>query len=142
MHQIRNSLKYVSSKDRKDFLSDLKKVYQASNKEIVENYLVIKSWQNNWENLSSYFKYFDPIRRIIYTTNAIEGLHWQIRKSTKTKGSFASTNALYKQAYCAIWMAPVQNWALAIFQLDIFLPGRLKIEMRKKIRIYNIVLGV
>ncbi len=148
VHQIRNSLKYVASKDAKSFLSDLKKVYQASSKEIAENYLleldekwgtkypmVIKSWQNNWENLSGYFKYSGPVRRIIYTTNPIEGLHRQIRKFTKTKGSFTSINALYKQVYCAIkkaeekWTMPVHDWALTISQLDVFFPGRLKIEL-------------
>ncbi len=145
VHQIRNSLKYVSSKDVKSFMSDLKKIYQASNKEIAENYLleldekwgtkysmVIKSWQNNWENLSGYFKYSDPVKRLVYTTNPIEGLHRQIRKFTKTK---ASISALYKQVYCAIkkveekWTMSVQNWALTVSQLDIFFPNRLKIEL-------------
>ncbi|APR98545.1 IS256 family transposase [Wolbachia endosymbiont of Folsomia candida] len=148
VHQIRNSLKYVASKDAKSFLGDLKKVYQASSKEIAENYLleldekwcakypmVIKSWQNNWENLSCYFKYSGPVRRVIYTTNPIEGLHRQIRKFTKTKGSFNSINALYKLVYCAIkkaeekWTMSVHDWALTISQLDIFFPGRLKIEL-------------
>ncbi|WP_264330447.1 IS256 family transposase [Wolbachia endosymbiont (group B) of Erebia ligea] len=148
VHQIRNSLKYVSSKDVKVFMNDLKKIYRASSKEIAENYLleleekwgekyplVIKSWQNNWENLSSYFKYSGPVRRLIYTTNPIEGLHRQIRKFTKTKGSFTNTNALYKQVYCAIkkveqkWAMALPNWALTISQLDIFFPDRLKIEL-------------
>ncbi|KLT23093.1 IS256 family transposase [Wolbachia endosymbiont of Armadillidium vulgare str. wVulC] len=108
VHQIRNSLKYVSSKDVKVFMNDLKKVYRAASREIAENYLleleekwsekyplVTKSWQNNWENLSGYFKYSGPVRKLIYTTNPIEGLHRQIRK-------FTNTNALYKQVYCAI----------------------------------------
>jgi Transposase and inactivated derivatives len=95
----------------------------------------IKSWQNNWENLSSYFKYSGPVRKLIYTTNPIEGLHRQIRKFTKTKGSFTSTNALYKQVYCAIkkveqkWIMALPNWALTMSQLDIFFPDRLKIEL-------------
>ncbi len=148
VHQIRNSLKYVSSKDIKVFMNDLKKIYRATSREIAENYLleleekwgekyplVIKSWQNNWENLSSYFKYSGPVRRLIYTTNPIEGLHRQIRKFTKTKGSFTSTNALYKLVYCAIkkieqkWAMALPNWALTISQLDIFFPDRLKIEL-------------
>lgn len=148
VHQIRNSLKYVASKDAKSFLSDLKKVYRASSREIAENYLlelgekwgtkypmVIKSWQNNWGNLSGYFKYSDPVRRVIYTTNPIEGLHRQTRKFTKTKGLFTSINALYKQVYRAIkkveekWTMPVHDWALTISQLDIFFPNRLKIEL-------------
>ncbi|WP_264376444.1 MULTISPECIES: transposase [unclassified Wolbachia] len=92
-------------------------------------------WQNNWENLSSYLKYSGPVRKLIYTTNPIEGLHRQIRKFTKTKGSFTSTNALYKQVYCAIkkvrekWTMPIHDWALTISQLDIFFPSRLKIEL-------------
>lgn len=148
VHQIRNSLKYVSSKDVKVFMNDLKKIYRASSKEIAENYLleleekwgekyplIIKSWQNNWENLSSYFKYSGPVRKLIYTTNPIEGLHRQIRKFTKTKGSFTSTNALYKQVYCAIkkveqkWIMALPNWALTMSQLDIFFPDRFKIEL-------------
>ncbi|WP_281508800.1 transposase [Wolbachia endosymbiont (group B) of Pandemis cinnamomeana] len=92
-------------------------------------------WENNWENLSSYLKYSGPVRKLIYTTNPIEGLHRQIRKFTKTKGSFTSTNALYKQVYCAIkkagekWTMPIHDWALTISQLDIFFPSRLKIEL-------------
>lgn len=98
MHQIRNSLKYVSSKDVKILMSDLKKIYQASSKEIAENYLleldekwerkyplVVKSLQNNWENLSGYFNYSSPVRKLIYTTNQIEGLHRQIRKFKKNQ---------------------------------------------------------
>ena len=149
VHQIRNSLKYVASKDVKRFLTDLKQVYQASNKEVAEHYLfeleekwvekypmVIKSWQNNWEHLSGYFKYSDPIRRLIYTTNPIESLHRQIRQFTKTKGAFTSTNALYKLVYCAInkmedkWTMPLRNLALTISQLDIFFPGRVKAQWR------------
>ena len=149
IHQIRNSLKYVASKDVKRFLTDLKQVYQASNKEGAEHYLleleekwgekypmVIKSWQNNWEHLSACFKYSDPVRRLIYTTNPIESLHRQIRQFTKTKGAFTSTNALYKLVYCAIkkmedkWTMPIRNWALNISQIDIFFPGRVKDEWR------------
>lgn len=149
IHQIRNSLKYIASKDIKRFLTDLKQVYQASNKEVAQHYLlemeekwgekyqmVTKSWQNNWEHLSAYFKYSDPVRKLIYTTNPIESLHRQIRQFTKTKGAFTSINALYKLVYCAIkkmeqkWTMPVRNWALTISQLDIFFPGRLKCELR------------
>ncbi len=88
IHQIRNSLKYIASKNQKDFMKDLKLVYKAINKEIAEDELlnleakwgekhpiVIESWQRNWEELSQYFEYSEPIRRIIYTTNAVEGLH-------------------------------------------------------------------
>lgn len=146
VHQIRNSLKYVASKNQKEFMKDLKEVYQASNKENAEYYLlkleekwgekypmVIKSWQSNWEHLSHYFQYSGEIRKLIYTTNAIEGFHRQVRKFTKTKGAFTSESALFKLVYCAIekiakkWTAPLQNWALTISQLDIYFEGRLQL---------------
>jgi transposase-like protein len=148
VHQIRNSLKYVASKDQKEFMKDLKDVYQASNKDIAEYNLlkleekwkdkypmVIKSWQTNWGHLSHYFQYSAEIRRLIYTTNIIEGFHRQVRKFTKTKGSFTSENALLKLVYCACrkiaekWTAPQQNWALTISQLDIYFEGRLKTSL-------------
>ena len=100
VHQIRNSLKYVASKDQKEFMRDLKPVYRAATKDLAEDALlaleekwgkrypvVIASWQDNWEELSQYFQYTEPIRRIIYTTNAVEGFHRQVRKVTKTKGA-------------------------------------------------------
>ena len=143
VHQIRNSLKYVASKNQKEFMANLKTVYQASSKESAEHNLllldekwgvrypmVIKSWQQNWDNLSTYFKYSDEIRRLIYTTNPIEGFHRQVRKYTKTKGAFTSENALFKLVFCAInqisekWNQPIHNWALIISQLDIFFPVR------------------
>jgi transposase-like protein len=112
VHQIRNSLKLVASKNQKEFMKDLKLVYQAPNKDVAETNLlqldekwgkkypmVIKSWQNNWDNLSTYFKYSDEVRRLIYTTNPIEGFHRQVRKYTKTKGAFTSENALLKQQF-------------------------------------------
>ncbi len=98
VHQIRNSLKYVASKYQKAFMKDLKLVYQAINRETAEDELdnlevnwgeqyplVIKSWRDNWHKLSSYFQYTDSIRRLIYTTNIVEGYHRQIRKVTKNK---------------------------------------------------------
>jgi putative transposase len=97
--------------------------------------MVLKSWQNKWDMLSTYFKYSHDIRRLIYTTNPIEGFHRQVRKFTKSKGAFTSENALYKLIYCACqkikekWNMPLQNWALTISQLDIYFPGRLKIEL-------------
>jgi len=144
VHQIRNSLKLVASKNQKEFMVDLKKVYQASSKNEAEYQLlaleekwgekypmVIKSWNNNWEHLSSYFKYSADIKRLIYTTNPIEGFHRQVRKYTKTKGAFTSENALFKLMFCAIreisakWNQPLHNWALTISQLDIYFPGRI-----------------
>lgn len=144
VHQIRNSIKLVASKNQREFMSDLKLVYQATSKDVAEYQLlaldekwgkkypmVIKSWQNNWEHLSTYFKYSADIRKLIYTTNPIEGFHRQVRKYTKTKGAFTSENALFKLMFCAIknisakWNQPVQNWALTISQLDIFFPDRI-----------------
>ena len=149
VHQIRNSLKYVVSKEQKPFMVDLKKVYQADTKELAEAHFleleekwgkrypaVIRSWSGNWENLTNYFKYSKDIRKIVYTTNPIEGFHRQVRKFTKTKGAFTSENALFKLMYCACekikkrWVRPLQNWALTIGQLDLHFPDRLQLPLR------------
>ncbi|MDD9305127.1 MAG: IS256 family transposase [Desulfobacter sp.] len=148
VHQIRNSLKYVGSKNKKEFMADLKRVYKAVNKDLAEEELdilenkwndkypiVIKSWRNNWERLSHFFKYPEEIRRIIYTTNTIEAVHRQFRKLTKTKGSFPNQDSLLKLLYMGIqnaskkWTMPVQNWSLTISQLAIFFEGRLDKEL-------------
>jgi len=113
VHQIRNSLRYVGSKHHKAFMVDLKQVYQALTKEAAESALddlekvwgqkypiVIKSWRTKWDNLSNYFKYPEPIRRVIYTTNSIEAVHRQFRKLTKTKGGFRMITVCLN--YC-IW---------------------------------------
>ena len=150
VHQIRHSLKYICSKDQKPFLADLKKVYQASSKDIAEQALleldalwgnkypmVLKSWTDKWEQLSTYFGFTAEVRRLIYTTNPIEGLHRQIRKFTKSKVSFCSQNALFKQVYTAIqtiakkWSSPIQNWAMIIQQLAIAFPNRVQIELNR-----------
>jgi len=147
VHQIRGSLKHVASKNQKEFIKDLKTIYQAESKDLAEYNLlqldekwgkkypiVIKSWQQNWENLTTYFKYSAEVRKLIYTTNPIEGFHRQVRKYTKTKGSFTSENALFKLVFCAIkqitakWNQPIPNWALTISQLDIFFPDRLNFK--------------
>lgn len=149
VHQIRNSLKYVGSMNQKEFMVDLKRVYKAANKDLAEVELdiledkwndkypiVIKSWRNNWERLSNFFKYPEEIRRIIYTTNTIEAVHRQFRKLTKTKGSFPNQNSLLKLLYMGIqnaskkWTMPVQNWSLTISQLAIFFEGRLDKELK------------
>ncbi|MHB1947199.1 MAG: IS256 family transposase [Gammaproteobacteria bacterium] len=149
VHQIRNSLKYVVSKDQKAFMLDLKLVYKATSKDLAEHHLlelgekwgkkypaVIKSWQANWDSLSQYFKYPEELRRIIYTTNIAEGFHRQIRKYTKSKGAFTSENALVKLIYCACqkilekWYQPMHNWALIASQLQIYFDGRLNLELR------------
>ena len=149
VHQIRNSIKFVVSKEQKPFMVDLKKVYQADTKELAEFHFleleekwgkrypaVIKSWSNNWDNLTNYFKYTKDIRKIIYTTNPIEGFHRQVRKFTKTKGAFTSENALFKLIFCACtkikerWNQPLHNWALTIGQLGIHFEGRLELSLR------------
>lgn len=138
IHQIRNSVKYVGSKNQKEFMKDLKPVYGAATREAGEAALdnleskwgemypiVLKSWRDNWPRLSEFFQYTEPIRRIIYTTNAVEGYHRQIRKVTKTKGVFPNDTALQKLVYLAYrnirkkWTAPIPNWGLISQQLAI-----------------------
>ena len=138
VHQIRNSLKYVGSKNQKEFLADLKRVYSAVSKEVAETQLdsleakwgeqypiVIKSWRDNWERLTEYFQYTHMIRKLIYTTNTVEGYHRQIRKVTKNKGVFPNDTALEKLVYLAYrnirkkWTMPLANWAVISQQLAI-----------------------
>lgn len=148
IHQIRNSLKYVASKEQKVFMKDLKLVYQADTKDQAETALleleekwgkkypvVIRSWNDNWDRLSTYFEYSRPIRRLIYTTNTVEGFHRQVRKVTKTKGAFTSDMALMKLVYLVTrriekkWTSPLQNWGLTVQQLAIRFEGRLDLEI-------------
>ena len=148
IHQIRNSMRYVASKDQKEFMKDLKRVYQADTKDLAETALlelaekwekkypvVIQSWNNNWEKLSTYFQYTAPIRKLIYTTNAVEGFHRQVRKVTKTKGAFTSDTALKKLVYLATrriekkWTSPLQNWSLTVQQLAIKFGNRLLLDI-------------
>jgi len=148
VHQIRNTLKYIVYKDSSEFMKDLKTVYQAITKEEAEYNLdvveakwgkkytpVFTSWHNNWEHLSNYFKYPEPIRRVMYTTNTIEGFHRQIRKVTKTKGAFTSDMALLKLIYLATqnivgkWTAPLPNWGIIASQLDIIFAERARINI-------------
>ena len=145
IHQIRNSLKYVASKNQKAFMADLKCVYKAATLNAAETALdeleakwgekypmVIKSWRIKWPTLSAYFKYPDYVRTAIYTTNAVEAVHRQFRKLTKTKGGFANENSLLKLLYAGIlkaserWTHPVQNWNLTLSQLAIHFEGRLE----------------
>jgi len=145
VHQIRNSLKYVASKNQKQFAGELKKVYQAFTKEEAEFELdkleekwgkkypiIFESWRNKWDNLSNYFKYAEPIRKVIYTTNIIESVHRQFRTLTKTKGAFPNDNSLLKLLYAGIqnaekkWTMPIRNWSLTISQLNIHFKERLK----------------
>lgn len=148
VHQIRNSLKYVAHKDQREFMRDLKPVYRAENLDIAELRLeeleckwgnkyekVIESWQNNWTKLTTYFRYDAAIRKLIYTTNAIEGYHRQIRKVTKTKGAFTSDMALLKLMYLAHnnikqkWTMPLANWGQTAQKLAIWFPERMKLDL-------------
>lgn len=146
IHQIRNSLKYITWTDRKAFMLDLKEVYQAATRESAEAHLrqlgekwsdkyavAIRSWQNNWEDLATFFAYPAEIRRLIYTTNAVEGYHRQLRKVTKTKSIFPTPEAARKLLFLANrdilkkWTMPIQNWPLILNQLVIRFEGRLAI---------------
>ena len=136
IHQIRNTIKYVGSKNQKEFMKDLKLVYTAPTEEAGlleldrldqkwgEKYpYPIKSWRNNWNNLAVFFKYPAEIRKMIYTTNAVENLHRQFRKVTKNRALFPNDDALIKMLYLAYkdiakkWTMPVNNWAFIFFSI-------------------------
>lgn len=147
VHQIRNSIKYTASKDQKEFIKDLQCVYKSDTKDTAENELdklaakwedkypvVIDSWRNNWDKLSTYFQYTAPIRKLIYTTNPIEAYHRQIRKVTKTKGVFPNEMSVLKLVYLATkrieekWTF-VQSWGLIIQQLAIRFKDRIRLNI-------------
>ena len=128
IHQIRNSLHYIASKNQKEFIKDLKSVYQSPTRQNAELELgrldekwgkkypvVLSSWKNNWQNLSVYFKYPEELRRLIYTTNIVEVLHRQMRKVTKTKSLFSHDDTLKKMLFLAYmdikkkWIMPIAN---------------------------------
>jgi transposase-like protein len=144
IHQIRQSLKYVVWKDRKAFMADLKTVYQAATREKAEANLLqleqnwgskygaaVRSWQNNWDDLATFFEFPKEIRRLIYTTNSVEGYHRQLRKVIKNKGSFPTQQSVRKLLYLATmniikkWTAPIQNWPLILNQLAIRFDDRM-----------------
>ena len=148
VHQIRNSLKYVASKDQKTFMKDLKPVYQAETLDLAELRLeeldekwgkkyekVLESWRRNWSKLTTYFRYDAAVRKLIYTTNTIEGFHRQVRKVTKTKGAFTSDMALLKLIYLAQrnisqkWTMPLSNWATTAQKLAIWFPDRMILDL-------------
>lgn len=147
VHQIRNSCKYVVYKDRKEFCADLKDIYNATNLEVAEKALVamelkwgakykyaIKSWQDNWENLSNFFQYPMEIRKLIYTTNTIENLNRGIRKYTKTKVQFVDDNSVQKAVYLALmnvqskWYRPIKDWGLIMHQFFTIFEQRCKLK--------------
>ena len=146
IHQIRQSLKYVVWKDRKAFVADLKTVYQAATREKAEANLIqleqtwgnkygaaVRSWQNNWDDLATFFEFSKEIRRLIYTTNTVEGYHRQLRKVIKTKGSFPTEQSVRKLLYLATmnitrkWTAPIRNWPLILNQLAIRFEDRMSL---------------
>lgn len=148
IHQMRNSFKYVASKDSKEFTADLRTVYQASTREQAEANLdlleqkwgrkyavAVRSWRDNWPRLCTYFQYPEEIRKVIYTTNIIEGFHRQVRKVTKTKGAFTSDIALQKLVYLATtnvvkkWRRPIPNWAIIASQLKLHFGDRAHIGL-------------
>lgn len=143
IHQIRHTLRYVTWSDQKEFMKDLKTVYQAKTREEGETNLLklaetwgdrypaaIRSWENNWTELSTFFDYPAQIRRLIYTTNAIEGYNRQLRKVTKTKAVFPTPKSIRKLLYLAHadiqkkWSMPIANWAKIRNQLAIRFEGR------------------
>src|SRR5690606_23983999 len=146
IHHVRNSRKYLAWKDVKPFIRDLQQVYKAATKESAERYLdqlqtnwhgkypkVIESWRRHWDRLSNYFQYPKEIRKIIYTTNIIEGFHRQLRSVTKSKGAFTSEEALMKLLFlvqediCSKWNRPAHNWNQTLSQLAILFGDRLKL---------------
>jgi len=145
IHQIRNTLKYIASKDQKEFMKQLKTVYSAPTeeaalenlKELEEKWskkysLALKSWRANWNNLSTFFKYPEEIRTVIYTTNAVEAVHRQFRKVTKAKSLFPNDDALKKMLYLAYrdlskkWTMPIRNWSIVISNFSIIFEERLE----------------
>jgi transposase-like protein len=146
VHQIRNSNRYVVCKDRKEFATDMKNIYNAVNKDMAALELdkfadkwgskysyAIRSWRNNWEDLTSYFEFPLEIRKIIYTTNVIENMNGKIRKYTKNKLSFPNDDAVKKTVYLALmeiqkkWSNPINNWGIVVNQFLCIFDGRLKL---------------
>lgn len=144
VHQIRYSTKFISYKDIKSFMKDLKEVYQAPTEEVALQELdlmdqkwgarypnSISSWRNNWPTLATYFKYPAEIRRIIYTTNSMENFNRQLRKVTKAKTIFPTDDALFKMLYLAMtditkkWVGKPWDWGQILEQLCIYFEGRI-----------------
>lgn len=146
VHQIRNACKYVVWKDKKQFTTDMKAIYNAPTKQAAEAALndfatkwehkysyAIQSWRNNWEDLTVFFEFPVDIRKIIYTTNLIENLNGKIRKYTKNKLSFPTDEAVMKSVYLAVreatkkWSMPVRNWGVIIDQFLILYQERVRL---------------
>lgn len=148
IHQIRSSTRYVSYKDVKAFTAALKPIYKAPTEEAAMAALealettwgakypaAIRSWRDHWDELATMFKYPDEIRRIIYTTNAIENFNRQLRKVTKTKSAFVSDDALLKQLYLVTmqvtgkWTMAIRDWGSILMQLSVYFGDRINIRL-------------
>ena len=144
VHQIRNSLKYVSYKDRKELVADLKPIYTAATEDAallaLEDFSekwdkkypqIAKSWYHNWPNLVIFMQYPPSIKKIIYTTNSIESLNSQLRKVTNNKRVFPNDDAVFKSLYLTIdyitakWNMPIANWNEAMSHFLIKFEGRI-----------------
>jgi len=146
VHQIRNSVRYVASKNIKEFIADLKPIYKAPNRESAEIALshledkwgqkypsAVKSWREKWDHLSTFFQFPSEIRKMIYTTNIVENVHRQFRKVMKTKSSFPNDEALKKMLFLAIQgliskTRKKKGWATIAGQLTIYFGERMKME--------------
>ena len=145
VHQVRNSCKHVSWKDRKELVSDLKTIYHAPSEELAEQSLhafsekwdkkyayISKSWRDNWGDIITFFKFPDEVRRLIYTTNPIESFNRGLKKVTKNRAVFPNETALMKLLFLAVrdiskkWTGAIRNWATIFSQLMIFFEDRLK----------------
>ena len=148
VHQIRNSIKYIASKDKKAFMKDLKEVYKAPTEDLAlaqldnlkekwgSNYgMGIDSWYNNWNNLDTLFKFSPQIRKLIYTTNVLEGFNRQVRKFTKVRTIFPTDESLNKCVYLATmeimekWTQPIHNWGTTLAELSLYFEEQLKDEL-------------
>ena len=144
IHQLRNSSKYVSYKDIKELMADLRSVYAAVDEPAALDALdafsakwetkypkISRSWRENWANLSTYFKYPQEVRRLIYTTNSIEGFNRQLRKVTKTRSVFPTDDSLFKMLYLAMvditkkWTGRQRDWSVILAQLSIYFAERM-----------------
>lgn len=144
VHQVRNTLKYVSDKDKKEYAKDLKTIYQAASEEIAHKNMeqitekweskypnAMKSWTKNWDAISPIFKFSADVRKVIYTTNAIESLNSTYRRLNRQRSVFPSDTALLKALYLATfeatkkWYLPLRNWGKVYGELSIMFEGRL-----------------
>ncbi len=146
VHMIRNSTRFVSYKDRRPLCADLKNIYQAPTEkeglQALEDFaqkwdskypMIYKSWSKNWENLNEFFRYPEPIRKVIYTTNAIESLNSSLRKVLKKRSAFPTDDAIYKVLYLALtnaskkWSMPIRDWGAALNQFAIYFDERVEL---------------